>query len=273
MGKGNTPEDVATVTAASVRWRFGDVLLDEATLELQVKGQRVELRRKPLELLMFFVRNPGEVVTKDELFEAVWPGRIVSETSLTNAIGLLRAALGDEEQAIIKAVYGYGYRFMAAVVREESGPEPAPPASFDFQPQMPVPHRAEWTLESGLGGGSSGEVWLAQHKATREKRVFKFARDAASLGSLKREITLFRLMRESLPAHASLGWNGVKMNGLIINGFVLNGLTINGLTINGLTINGIFPNGLTINGTETNGIAPKQIIAVVLRDGGSYDVR
>jgi len=198
--------------AETARWRVGDnMVLDEAALELSVNGVKVELRRKPLELLMFFVRNPGEVVTKDELFEAVWPGRIVAENSLSNAIGLLRNALGDTDQQIVKAVYGYGYRFTAEVVREGvTRPAEVPPA-FEFQSGAPVPHRAEWTFESSLGGGGSGEVWLTQHRATREKRVFKFARDASSLVSLKREITLFRLMRDTLGERADrvllLDWN------------------------------------------------------------------
>jgi eukaryotic-like serine/threonine-protein kinase len=86
-------------------------VLDERALELRVRGERVELARKPLELLMVFLRHPGEVRDKERLLEAVWPGRIVSDTALTNAIGKLRTALGDDEQRMLKAVYGYGYRF------------------------------------------------------------------------------------------------------------------------------------------------------------------
>lgn len=92
-------------------WRFAGRSLDERSLELYVQGERVELSKKPLEVLLHFLRHAGEIVTKDQLLEAVWPGRIVSETSLTNAIGKLRTALRDEEQMLIKAVYGYGYRF------------------------------------------------------------------------------------------------------------------------------------------------------------------
>ena len=100
------------------RWLFGAVVLDERALELQVNGQRVELPRKPLELLMFLLRHAGEVVTKEQLLQAVWPGRIVSETSLTNAIGKLRTALDDDAQQIVTSVYGYGYRFDGKPVRD-----------------------------------------------------------------------------------------------------------------------------------------------------------
>jgi DNA-binding response OmpR family regulator len=102
---------VAPPAAAPVCWQFAGRSLDERSLELRVDGARVELPKKPLEVLLHFLRHAGEIVTKDQLLEAVWPGRIVSETSLTNAIGKLRTALGDEDQTLIKAVYGYGYRF------------------------------------------------------------------------------------------------------------------------------------------------------------------
>jgi len=115
------PAPVAAANGSGpFRWRFGAIVLDERALELHVDGQRVELPRKPLELLMFLLRHAGEVVTKEQLLEAVWPGRIVSETSLTNAIGKLRSALNDEAQSIVTSVYGYGYRFDGKPARESS---------------------------------------------------------------------------------------------------------------------------------------------------------
>lgn len=60
-----------------------------------------------------------------------------------------------------------------------------------------VPRRANWSLEQRLGEGGFGEVWLARHPSGDE-RVFKFCFDAEKLRSLKREVTLFRLMRETL---------------------------------------------------------------------------
>lgn len=106
----STNADAGT-DAGPVVWHFAGRSLDERALELRVHGARVELPKKPLEVLMYFLRHAGEVVGKDQLLAAVWPGRIVSETALTNAIGKLRAALADEQQTLIKAVYGYGYRF------------------------------------------------------------------------------------------------------------------------------------------------------------------
>jgi serine/threonine protein kinase/tetratricopeptide (TPR) repeat protein len=62
---------------------------------------------------------------------------------------------------------------------------------------QPLPQRPLWTLVERLGEGGFGEVWLARHKAG-ERRVFKFCFEAERLRALKREVTLFRLLKEAL---------------------------------------------------------------------------
>lgn len=61
-----------------------------------------------------------------------------------------------------------------------------------------LPLRPHWVMAEKLGEGGFGEVWLATHSKTGDQRVFKFCYDARNLRALKREITLFRLMREEL---------------------------------------------------------------------------
>jgi class 3 adenylate cyclase len=61
-----------------------------------------------------------------------------------------------------------------------------------------VPTRPSWRLQRKLGDGGFGEVWLAVHETFREQRVFKFCFEAERVRGLKREVVLFRLLRETL---------------------------------------------------------------------------
>jgi serine/threonine protein kinase/class 3 adenylate cyclase/formylglycine-generating enzyme required for sulfatase activity/dienelactone hydrolase len=63
---------------------------------------------------------------------------------------------------------------------------------------MEIPGRPHWQLVDQLGSGAIGEVWLAEHEGTRRRRVFKFCFQADSLRSLKREVALLRILKESL---------------------------------------------------------------------------
>ncbi len=191
------------------RWLFGTAEFDEAGFSLSVSGRPAELERKSMLVLLHLLRHAGEVVTKEELFEAVWTDRIVTESVLTRCMSRIRAALGDAEQKIIKTVHGYGYRFAAPVKLEYAG-DAVPPA-LSFSPGNHPPLRPHWRLLERLGQGGHGEAWLAAHAKTGERRVYKFASGPAALGSLKREITLYRLLRESLGERAGfvdiLDWN------------------------------------------------------------------
>jgi len=204
-----------SVTVASgiaktrLKWHFAGSVLDARSLELTVHGADVEIERKPLEVLIYLLQHAGEVCTKDELLAGVWPGRVLSETVLTKCIGRLREALGDEGQEIIKTAYGFGYRF-AAAVRIESEPIPEP-SRFDFRPGDHPPGRPLWSLVERLGVGGHGEAWRGRHDKTGEQRAFKFALDEESLGALKREITLFRVINDTVgpeaPVVRLLDWN------------------------------------------------------------------
>ncbi len=64
--------------------------------------------------------------------------------------------------------------------------------------------KTQWVLERQLGTGGFGEVWLGQHQTLKERRVFKFCFRAEQVRALKREVTLFRLLKEQLGEHPQI---------------------------------------------------------------------
>ena len=176
-------------------WRFANCEFDELRRELRVAGRLVELESKPLEVLRQLLLHAGEVVTKDELLGSVWPGVMVVDGSLATAVSKLRRALADDEK-IVATVPRVGYR-LAAPVQSTMEQPPAGP-ELRLSPGDSVPGRDQWHLVRRLDLSLSSEVWLAEHPKTHETRVFKFASDSVRLRALKREVTLARLLRDSL---------------------------------------------------------------------------
>jgi serine/threonine protein kinase len=163
---------------------------------LRVKGRPVELESKPLDVLLQLLLHAGEVVTKEELLESVWPEVMVVDGSLATAVSKLRKALGDEDQSAIVTVPRVGYR-MAVPVHCKTVASAAS-SDLGFKAGDFVPGREQWQLSRSMDISGSSEVWLAENPKTHEQRVFKFATDGIRLHGLKREITISRFLRESL---------------------------------------------------------------------------
>ena len=189
------PAEGAAETSGRL-WRFADYEFDELRRELRVKGRQIDLETKPLDLLLQLLLHAGEVVTKEELLESVWPDVMVVDGSLATAVSKLRKAMGDEDPPVIVTVPRVGYRLAVPVycktVAAAAGPE------LGFKAGQVVPGREQWRLSRPMDLSGSSEVWLAENPKTHEQRVFKFAADGARLKGLKREITISRFLRETL---------------------------------------------------------------------------
>ena len=104
------------------KFAFENFELDPARRVLLKAGERIALNSKGLDLLQVLVENFGEVLTKDELMDKVWPGQFVEENNLTVQMSALRKALGDAKgkQELVVTVPGRGYSFAAKVRRISS---------------------------------------------------------------------------------------------------------------------------------------------------------
>src|SRR5215813_10211572 len=90
--------------------------------QLTRDGEVVPLYSKAFDLLLVLVEAKGEVRTKDELLEAVWPGQILEEANLTVTMSVVRKALGEKaaEPRFIVTIPGRGYRFVGEL-NQKSG--------------------------------------------------------------------------------------------------------------------------------------------------------
>ena len=97
------------------RLRFGPFSLKASPPQLRRGEEQVTLRPKSLAVLRYLAERPGRLVSKGELLEDVWSGRVVGQDGLRTCVREIRAALGDraEMPQYLETVAGRGYRFLA----------------------------------------------------------------------------------------------------------------------------------------------------------------
>lgn len=101
----------------TLQFVFEDYVLDQERRELTLRGHVVAVGPQVFDLLLQLVSNRDRVVSKDDLLQAVWCGRVVSESTITSHINAVRKAIGDtgEEQRLVRTVARKGYRFVGEI--------------------------------------------------------------------------------------------------------------------------------------------------------------
>jgi TolB-like protein len=128
-----------------VRFLFTNHILDIDRRELSCAGQRVALEPQVFDVLLYLVQNSDRVVSKDELFDKVWDGRIVSESTLTSRINAVRKAVNDNgrDQQLVRTVARKGFRFVGEVQAQSAEvrptPAPSPTAHEADHPRLALP--------------------------------------------------------------------------------------------------------------------------------------
>ena len=184
-------------------YRFGPFRVETGAYRL-VKGDRVlPVSPKIIDLLLYLVARPSVLVSKEELFRALWPDVAVTDNALTQVVSELRQALGDEpsKPKYVQTVARRGYRFIAPVTTEVAQPatpvDVSPAASalpavgvLDFV-NVSKDAALDW-LSSGIAETVTNDLRSALHARTLDRiRIVEASRRVGQdLEALRRELQL-----------------------------------------------------------------------------------
>ena len=171
-------------------YEFGDFQVDVTRAELRDGAEVRAVEPQVFELIVFLAGNAGRLITKDEIVEAVWDGRIVSDSAVASRIKSARQALGDDgkTQKYIKTLHGRGFRFDAPVTVEEATPDvvqvvsqtPAQDIRADDQTDKPASSRPSIAVLPfsliGNGGDYAGFADALPHEIIAELSRLRWIR-------------------------------------------------------------------------------------------------
>lgn len=207
-------------------YRFAEFELDQDSFELRRNGQPCHAEPLVFDLLVFFLQTNGRIVTRDDIVDKVWKGRIVSDATISGAVKSARQVLGDSgaEQLFIRTVRGRGFQFVMTV--ETAGVEESLPAAPKLvepvEPKLaPAPERkgsrpsiavlpirllSQSERYGSLGDAISHEVivelarlhWL--HVINRGS-TFAFRTDAPDLQSISQVLGVRYVLSGTLALH------------------------------------------------------------------------
>jgi len=152
---------MATAAEPIRSYEFGVFTVEVTAGELRKHGVRLKVQERPFQLLVCLLEKPGEIVSRDELRQRLWPdGTFVDfDHNISSAINKLRTVLNDSASnpRFIETVGSRGYRFLAEVKRISSDPAAASQPAKQQPPEIPViaattvsPPKSRWKVVAGI---------------------------------------------------------------------------------------------------------------------------
>ncbi|WP_130619350.1 ATP-binding protein [Dyella amyloliquefaciens] len=187
MGSSKHP----TNQGKSPAYAFADVVVEACAHRLTRGGREIAVEPKAFSVLLELLAHPGELLSRDDLLDAVWGHNYVTPSTLSRVIAQLRRAMADdsEQPRYIQTVHGLGYRFIAPI--EGQAPQPAPALSFA------PPVRARLPERTGSLIGRAGDLQqLGQ--LLRDTRLVTIA-GAGGIGKTQAALELARTHAEDFP--------------------------------------------------------------------------
>jgi DNA-binding winged helix-turn-helix (wHTH) protein len=274
-------------------YKFGDFRVDPRKRLLLRGREVVPLTAKVFDLLLILVESKGQLITKDDLMQKLWPDTIVEESNLTQNMSVLRRALGERinERNYVMTVTGKGYCFLATVKEipiEEIAPENHSKESLtlsDASSTGEKPNEGEETNKNLVAADSplTGQELSTQRIAPADPKSIPLLKSGKLSRSLKLGLIILlaiillaaltfvlRLIQKPvihsispISPHAVIGDQSVVVYG---NGF-----------LTGASIEVFFPSGgsATLSGSQILDVTPTSLVMVIDFNGnpGKYKIR
>jgi len=161
-------------------YAFGPFTVDVDAAELRKGDQRIALRPKCFDLLVYLIEHRGKVSSKEQLLEAIWSDVVVDEATISRTVAALRAALDDHpaKPQYVETVSRRGYKFIGEI----SGQAAPPPAPFAL-----IHGSKEYPLRKGsqvIGRGRDVDIPLYTPATSRHHARIDVSGDGVSLKDL-----------------------------------------------------------------------------------------
>ncbi|GKX35531.1 MAG: transcriptional regulator [Rhizobiaceae bacterium MnEN-MB40S] len=155
-----------------MKFTFADCVLDAESYSLARNGQPVAVEPQVFDLLLLLARNAGRLVTKDQIVEEIWNGRIVSEATISARVNAARTAVGDngKDQKVIRTVTRRGLELIVPVTtdaEERPAPPSKAPQTFRFT------RSSDGTRIAYAASGSGPPVMRAGHFLTHLEKDWR----------------------------------------------------------------------------------------------------
>jgi TolB-like protein/Tfp pilus assembly protein PilF len=178
--------------------RFGVFELDLAAGELRKRGLRMKLQRQPFQILLALLERPGELVSRPDLRNRLWPDNVFLnfEHELNKALNKLRLALSDDARSprFIETHFGQGYRFIAPVQTDAREPRATHGGVFRIA-VLPFVHLAsdpeQQIFADSLTAGTIGQLGALYPDRLRviaRSSVFRYWGSLKPLGEIAKEL-------------------------------------------------------------------------------------
>ena len=184
---------------ATASYRFGSFFVDGTSYRLVRGAEIVPLSPKIIDLLLYLVARPSALVTKEELFAALWPDVAVTDNALTQAVSELRQALGDDpaKPRYIQTVARRGYRFIATVeslLPPQAGAPAAAPRASRGAPAIAVMDFTNLSADREFGWLASGiaETITNGLRSAASLRIIDRVRVVEAVGRLGTGLSVLR---------------------------------------------------------------------------------